>query len=72
MPGVKAFLDTNIFVYLYSDTDEQKRSSAYSKTSNLPADFGEMDTTTDTSAGPENVSHRTGERQLRTLVSVRL
>jgi len=25
MNGVKAFLDTNLFVYLYSDTDEGKR-----------------------------------------------
>jgi predicted nucleic acid-binding protein len=30
MSVAKAFLDTNILVYLYSDTDESKRSRAYS------------------------------------------
>jgi predicted nucleic acid-binding protein len=31
MRGVKAFVDTNILVYLYSNTDETKRQRAYHK-----------------------------------------
>ena len=30
MNGVRAFVDTNVIVYLYSQADEQKRNRAYS------------------------------------------
>ena len=29
MNGVRAFVDTNVIVYLYSNADEQKRNRAY-------------------------------------------